>query len=62
MLIAKPDVGEGLNYLADTMVFCGCALAQALSNGTRAAEVLPERGSAQRTIGLDQGVKREQAR
>jgi uncharacterized membrane protein len=57
MLIAKPDVGEGLNYLADTMVFCGCALvlAEALSNEVRASEVLPERTGTEPTIGLHQG-------
>jgi uncharacterized membrane protein len=56
MLIAKPDV-EGLNYLADTMVFCGCALvlASALSNENRAGEILPERVGAKQAIGLRQG-------
>jgi uncharacterized membrane protein len=52
MLLAKPgDIGVGMNYLADTMVFCGCALvlAEALPGdartdaaGTLSAE--PERG------------------
>jgi uncharacterized membrane protein len=56
MLIAKPDVDEGLNYLADTMVFCGCALvlASALSHRDGAAEVLPERAGAKPAVGLHQ--------
>jgi hypothetical protein len=57
LLIAKPDVGEGLNYLADTMVFCGCALAlaQALPSDTTTGQVIPERAEAGRGIGLHEG-------
>jgi uncharacterized membrane protein len=57
MLIAKPDVAEGLNYVADTMVFCGCALvlASALSNQNKAREVLPERAGAKLAMGLHRG-------
>jgi hypothetical protein len=57
MLIAKPNVGEGLNYLADTTVFCGCALvlATALSSETGASQILPEPAAAKQAIGLHQG-------
>jgi hypothetical protein len=46
-----------LNDLADTMVFCGCALvlASALSNENRVREVLPERAWAKQAMGGHQG-------
>jgi hypothetical protein len=57
LLIAKPNVGEGLNYLADTMVFCGCALAlaQALPSDTKTSQTMAERAEAGRNIGLHEG-------
>ena len=57
LLIAKPNVGEGLNYLADTMVFSGCALAlaQALPNDTPTSQTMAERAEAGPNIGLHEG-------
>jgi uncharacterized membrane protein len=57
LLIAKPDVGEGLNYMADTMVFCGCALvlAGALPREEGEGEAVPAKAQAERGMGLREG-------
>jgi hypothetical protein len=55
MLLAKPgDIGVGMNYFADTMVFCGCALvlAEALPRNRQTDEARGQRESVEQSAGI----------
>jgi hypothetical protein len=57
MLLAKPgDIGVGMNYLADTIVFCGCALvlAEALPRDSRTEAAGTLSAEAERGMGVQQ--------
>jgi len=60
ILLAKPaDIGVGVNYFADTMVFCGCALvlAEVLPRDERKDEALPaESDNVRATASPSEGV------
>lgn len=58
MLLAKPgSIGVGMNYLADTMVYCGCALvlAEALPRDARMEGAGTLSVEAERSMGVQQG-------
>jgi uncharacterized membrane protein len=58
MLLAKPgSIGVGMNYLADTMVYCGCALvlAEALPRDARTEGAGTLSVEAERSMGVQQG-------
>lgn len=58
ILIAKPsDIGDAVNYYAETMVYCGCILllAGALPKEVHEGVMVAEHTETEHSIGLPQG-------